>query len=192
MTSRLFGSIKQRILVLFITIVLVITLIILAIVGGFLSHSLVRDLLEQNAISVVQGYARSIQTWRQERVRELSKLAEADILKESRWDEMEPLLQGGQMENTDQYYRIYFVAEKDGSYNTTLRSPAGNIADRSYFAQVMGGETVISEPPLVSRSTGEKNCCFSCTDLERYAHRSCAPAGLGRWLNRNLSDDCGP
>ncbi len=153
MTSRLFGSIKQRILVLFITIVLVITLIILAIVG-FLSHSLVKDLLEQNATSVVQGYARSIQTWRQERVRELSKLAEADILKESRWDEMEPLLQG-QMENTDQYYRIYFVAEKDGSYNTTLRSPAGNIADRSYFAQVMGGETVISEP-LVSRSTGEK------------------------------------
>ncbi len=116
--------------------------------------------MEQNAISVVQGYARSIQTWRQERVRELSKLAEADILKESRWDEMEPLLQGGQMENTDQYYRIYFVAEKDGSYNTTLRSPAGNIADRSYFAQVMGGETVISEPPLVSRSTGVKKLLF--------------------------------
>lgn len=153
MTSRFFGSIRQRILILFIAIVLVITVAILTI-AGILSHSLVKDLLEQNATSIVQTYARSIQTWRTERMREMTQLATADILKEASWEQIEPMLQR-QMENTEQYYRIYFVAEKDGSYNTTLMREAGNIADRTYFEPVMNGETVISEP-VISRSTGEK------------------------------------
>lgn len=153
MTSRFFGSIKQRVLILFISIVLVITLASLTIVG-LLSHSLVKDLLEQNATSIVQTYARSIQTWRTERMREMTKLATADILRQASWEHIEPVLQR-QMENTEQYYRIYFVAEKDGDYNTTLQRFAGNIADRAYFAAVMAGETVMSEP-LISRSTGEK------------------------------------
>jgi EAL domain-containing protein (putative c-di-GMP-specific phosphodiesterase class I)/GGDEF domain-containing protein len=151
--SRFFGSIRQRVLFLFVSIVLIITVTILATVG-ILSRSLVKNLLEQNATSITQSYARSIHTWRGERIREMTQIASMDILKRASWEEIEPVLQQ-YMEDTDDYYRIYFVAEKDGSYNTTLQRSAGSIADRPYFPLVMQGETIVSEP-LISRSMGEK------------------------------------
>lgn len=64
MASRFFGSIRQRVLFLFVSIVLIITVTILATVG-ILSRSLVKNLLEQNATSITQSYARSIHTWRE-------------------------------------------------------------------------------------------------------------------------------
>ena len=59
MASRFFGSIRQRVLFLFVSIVLIITVTILATVG-ILSRSLVKNLLEQNAIHHPELHQRSI------------------------------------------------------------------------------------------------------------------------------------
>lgn len=153
MSNWLSGSIRRRVLVLFISFVLVLTLIIIA-VTGHLARSLVDDLVEQHAFALAGSQAQIVDRWKQERIQELKQLAKSPLLETLDWDLIEPFLQK-QIRDTEGYYRIFFVATPDGDYNTTSQRFAGNIADRSYFAPTMIGETVLSEP-LISRSTGEK------------------------------------
>lgn len=147
------GSIRRRVLVSFISLVLVLALIIIG-VTGYLSRSLVDDLVEKNAFALVRSQVQIVDLWRQERIQELRQLANSPILETRDWEQIEPFLQR-QIRDAADYYIIFFVASPDGDYNTTLQRSAGNVADRSYFAPVMAGETVISEP-ILSRSTGEK------------------------------------
>lgn len=153
MGKGIFGSIRSRVLVLFIAIVFTFVIVVL-IATGLLSRSVVNDLVQKNAVALVQSYARNIEIWREERIHELKQLANSDVLESMDWEQIEPHLQR-QMEQSESSYRHFFVATLDGNYNTTTQRNAGNVLDRPYFAPVLTGQTVISDP-LISRSSGEK------------------------------------
>lgn len=121
---------------------------------GILSRSIVKNLVEEKALNLVDHQSRIISLWQQERIADLEQLANSHLVESLDWDQIEPHLQR-QIEEAPDYYLIYFVATPDGHYNTTAQRDAGDILDRSYFPRVLAGETVISEP-LISRSTGQR------------------------------------
>lgn len=153
MAKWAFGRIRDRVLFLFLIIVFIFTLAVM-ITTGFLTRSLVDDLVEQNAWTLVQSQSMISALWQEERMQELKQLANSALLESLDWVRMEPHLQR-QIKESAPYFLIYLVATPDGNYNTTLQRQAGNIGDREYFSRVMAGETVISEP-MISKSTGEK------------------------------------
>ena len=153
MFQWLSGSVRRRVLVTFISLVLVLAVIIIGLTG-FLSSSLVDNLVEENSFALVNSRAQMVDLWKQERMQELKQLANSPILETGDWGQIESFLQR-QIQEAPDYYLIFFVATPDGEYSTTLQRSAGNVGDRSYFAQAMAGKTVISEP-VFSRSTGEK------------------------------------
>lgn len=148
-----FGSIRNRVLALFLAVVLAFTLAVM-IITGVLTRSLVTDLVVENAQALVHHQSHIISLWQKERVADLEQLANSDLLETMDWDSIEPYLLR-QIEEAPPYYLIFFVAEPDGSYNTTSQRNAGSIADREYFPKVLAGETVITGP-LVSRSTTQR------------------------------------
>lgn len=153
MPSWPFGSIRQRVLVLFVAIVFIFTLLVMT-TSGVLIRSLVDDLVDERALNLVEGQSHIISLWLNERVLELTQLANSDLIETLDWDAIEPFLQR-RIQQSHDYFLIYFVATPDGHYDTTSQRAAGNISDREYFSRVMAGETVVSEP-LVSRSTDER------------------------------------
>jgi len=148
-----FTRIRQRVLVLFVTIVVVLTLFVVT-TTGILTRALVNDLVEERALDLVQHQNQVIGLWLEERITELEQLAHSSLLESLDWDEIEPHLQR-RIAQSENYYLIFFVASPDGEYNTTSMRNAGNISDRDYFPRVFAGETVVSEP-LVSRSTDQR------------------------------------
>lgn len=153
MSRRLFGSIRTRVLVLFLASVLVFTMIVMA-VTGVVTRSLVTDLIEDNARALIRHQSDLIALWQRERMADLRQLANSDLVETMDWDLIEPFLQR-QLEEAPPYYLIFFVADPSGHYDTTAQRNAGNISDRPYFPRVFAGETVISEP-LISRSTDQR------------------------------------
>lgn len=149
----LLGKIRQRVLVLFVAIAFTLTLLVL-IATAMLTRSLVNDLVEERALDLVQNQHQIINLWLDERVLELTKLANTSLVESLDWDAIEPDLQRRIAQSPD-YFLLYFMATPDGSYHTTSMRNAGNIHDRDYFIRVMAGETVISNP-IISRSTNER------------------------------------
>lgn len=163
--GKFFGSIKQRVLFLFISIVLIITMSILTI-DGLLSRSLVKNLLEQNATAVVQTYARGLQSWRSNRMREVEKLAQTQSLKGSNWDQIEEFLLR-QSEELGAEQHGLFLAERDGESMLT----------GDYFSRVFLGETIISKPILTADS-GEKIIVAAAPVWDESGHRVLRLLGL--------------
>lgn len=153
MPSWSFRKIRHRVLALFVVVGLVLTLVVL-LATGILTRSLVANLVEDNARNLVQTQSNIIELWLEERVQELVQLANSSLLESLDWEAIEPHLQRRIAQSHD-YFLIYFLAAPDGSYDTTSQREAGYIGDRDYFARVMAGETVVSEP-IVSRSTNER------------------------------------
>ncbi len=149
-----FKSIRHRILALFLSIVLLITVFIIG-VTSIITRNQVSTLVEENSLLLVQSHAEMIYSFLQERKREIKDLAESPIVKTMNWDIIEPFLQN-QISDLESYYVIFFVAAPDGTYDTTLVRQAGNISDREYFQTVLQGHTTISEP-VISKSTGRKS-----------------------------------
>ena len=149
-----FKSIRHRILALFLSIVLLITVFIIG-VTSIITRNQVSTLVEENSLLLVQSHAEMIYSFLQERKREIKDLAESPIVKTMNWDIIEPFLQN-QIADLESYYVIFFVAAPDGTYDTTLIRRAGNISDREYFQTVLQGRTTISEP-VISKSTGRKS-----------------------------------
>ncbi len=147
------GRIRQRVLVLFVAIAFTLTLFLLVTTGIF-TRSLVNDLVEERALDLVQSQHQIINLWLDERLLDLTNLANNALIETVDWNEIEPYLQRRMAQSHD-YFLIYFVATPDGSYNTTSMRDAGNISDRDYFASVMAGKTVISNP-IISRSMNER------------------------------------
>ena len=96
------GSIRRRVLVSFISLVLVLALIIIG-VTGYLSRSLVDDLVEKNAFALVRSQVQIVDLWRQERIQELRQLANSPILETRDWEQIEPFLQR-QIRDAADYY----------------------------------------------------------------------------------------
>ncbi|WP_208597712.1 bifunctional diguanylate cyclase/phosphodiesterase [Desulfogranum mediterraneum] len=111
-------------------------------------------LIDENATQMVDLYSKTIGDWVQERKQEMRTHANVPAVISMNWEETEPYLRQ-EIAKRDSYYLIFFVADRDGNYNTTLLRNAGNISDRDYFPRVMAGETIVSEP-VFSRSTGKQ------------------------------------
>lgn len=147
------GSVKRRVLVTFVSLVLILSLLIIGLTG-YLSSSLVENLVEENFFALINSRAQVVSLWRHERMQELIQLANTPLLETGDWELIEPFLQR-QIQKAPNYYLLFFMAYPNGEYHTTLQRFAGHVGDRSYFTPAMSGQTVISEP-LFSRSTGEK------------------------------------
>lgn len=148
-----FGRIRDRVLALFIIVVLGLTVTVM-IITGVLTRALVTDLVVENAQALAHQQSEILALWQRERMADLQQLANSDLLETMDWDLIEPYLRR-QIEEAPPYYLIFFVADPEGNYNTTMERNAGNIADREYFPKAMAGETVITGP-LISRSTSQR------------------------------------
>jgi diguanylate cyclase (GGDEF)-like protein len=146
-------SIRIKILLVFLSSTLFI--------AGSLSYASYRTMLEkmtslidENAAQMVESYSRSIGNWIQERKLEMRTHADVPAVSSMKWEDTEPYLRQ-EIAMRAPYYLIFFVAEKNGDYNTTLSRNAGNLIDRDYFPEVMAGKTIVSKP-IISRSTGKQ------------------------------------
>lgn len=148
-----FGRISDRVLALFLLVVLTLMGIVM-LITGVLTRSLVHQLVVENARALAHHQSHILALWQRERMADLQQLANNDLLETMDWEQIEPYLLR-QIEEAFPYYLIFFVADPEGNYNTTLTRDAGNIADREYFGQVMEGQTVITGP-LLSRSTDQR------------------------------------
>lgn len=153
MPSWKFGKIRDRVLALFVIIVLGLTATVM-LISGVLTRSLVTDLVAENAQALAHHQSEILSLWQRERMTYLRQLANSELLQTMDWEQIEPFLQQ-QMAEAPPYYLILFVAAPDGSYNTTLERSAGFVNDREYFGRVMAGETLITGP-LLSRSTNQR------------------------------------
>lgn len=146
-------SIRIKILLVFLSSTLLII--------GSLTYASYRIMLErmsividQNATQMVGSYSKSIGDWIQERKQEMRSHADVPVISSMNWEETEPYLRQ-EIARRDPYYLIFFVADRDGNYHTTLSRNAGNLLNRDYFPRVMAGETIVSKP-VISRSTGNQ------------------------------------
>lgn len=153
MVSLPFRSIRIKILLVFLSSTLLII--------GSLTYASYRIMLErmsilidENATQMVGSYSKSISDWIQEREQEMRTHADVPAVSSMNWEVIEPYLRQ-EIDKRESYYLIFFVADRDGNYNTTLRRNAGNLLNRDYFPKVMAGETIVSKP-VISRSTGKQ------------------------------------
>ena len=144
-------GVRTRVLCLnFVMGVLLVSLMTLC--SGILMLSAITRLVNHLAERAVDGYARQLGMWFDERRREMETLAETQTVRTMSWDAAGSWLTRDANLKTNTYY-FFFLADRKGDYNTTLKRNAGNIADRKYFSQVMQGKTVLSDP-VISKSTG--------------------------------------
>lgn len=148
-----FRSIRIKILLVFLSSTLLII--------GSLTYASYRIMLgrmslviDENATQMVGSYSKSIGDWIQERKQEMRTHADVPAVISMNWEETEPYLRQ-EIDKREPYYLIFFVADRDGNYNTTLLRNAGNLLNRDYFSKVMAGETIVSKP-VISRSTGNQ------------------------------------
>ena len=148
-----FRSIRIKILLVFLSSTLLII--------GSLTYASYRIMLEkmsilidENATQMVGSYSKSIGDWIQERKQEMRTHADVPAIISMNWEVTEHYLRQ-EIDKRESYYLIFFVADRDGNYNTTLRRNAGNLLNRDYFPKVMAGETIVSKP-VISKSTGNQ------------------------------------
>ncbi len=110
--------------------------------------------IDENATQMVDSYSRSIGNWIQERKLEMRTHADVPAVSNMNWEDTEPYLRQ-EIAIRAPYYLIFFVADRNGNYNTTLTRNAGSLVDREYFPEVMAGKTIVSKP-IISRSTGNQ------------------------------------
>lgn len=147
------SSIRIKILLVFLSSTLLITGA-LTYASYHLMLERVSMLVDENATQMVGSYSSAIGDWIQERKQEMRTHADVPVVSSMNWDETEPYLRQ-EIAGRDPYYLIFFVASRDGNYNTTLNRNAGNLLNRDYFPKVMAGETIVSKP-VISKSTSKQ------------------------------------
>lgn len=148
-----FRSIRIKILLVFLSC----TLLIIGSLTYASYHIMLERmsiLIDENATQMVGFYSKTIGDWVQERKQEMRTHADVPVVVSMNWEESEFYLRQ-EIDKRESYYLIFFVADRDGNYNTTIFRNAGNLIDRDYFPKVMAGETIISKP-VISRSTGKQ------------------------------------
>ncbi len=148
-----FKSIKGRIVLLFAAQSVIISIFFL-LLSQFYSMKISIKNLDYNSTALVNSFEQTINNWIKERKRDITNLSMLPAIKKMDWNSIEPYLQ--ELIAKDNYrYFMYFLADKNGDYHTTMQRNAGNISNREYFVRVMNGETIISDP-LISKSTGRQ------------------------------------
>jgi hypothetical protein len=112
------SSIRIKILLVFLSSTLLITGA-LTYASYHLMLERVSMLVDENATQMVGSYSSAIGDWIQERKQEMRTHADVPVVSSMNWDETEPYLRQ-EIAGRDPYYLIFFVASRDGNYNTTL------------------------------------------------------------------------
>lgn len=144
------NSIKWRLLTPIAIVVSIMVVVLASVSYGLAQQALVEKIDEANSQAIAglqQTISAQLEKWTAQ-VRLLASLPAAQTMD---WSRVYPFLEQNMEQLTD--FEIVFLADRTGAFNTTLHA-TGNIGDRDYFAPVMAGETVVSQP-VVSKSTNE-------------------------------------
>jgi len=144
------NSIKWRLLTP-ISIVVSIMVVVLASVSYGLAQQALVDKIDEANSQAIAGLQKTISAKLETWTAQVELLASMPVAQSMDWSRLYPYLE----QNMEQFsgFEILFLADRTGAFNTTLHA-TGNIGDRDYFAPVMAGETVVSQP-VISKSTNE-------------------------------------
>lgn len=132
--------------------VLIITLVGISLLSGIV-YLKAKEIIINDIEEIARNKGEKLIATTDDKVYEWKKrinlLADIDIVKNQNYEALRKLISS----NKDfEDFQLVIMAKKDGSYQSK-NGKIGNIADRSYFAKVMKGESVVSEP-VISKSTG--------------------------------------
>ncbi|MFW5982278.1 MAG: EAL domain-containing protein [Halanaerobiaceae bacterium] len=148
---KLHNSLRIKI-TFFVLLVYIIITVVLISLSANLSDNFLTTLLHEHGEKTVNSYSGMVSNWFEEREADLDVYAETAEIKDMDYETIEPYLQG-ELEKHQHIYSMFFIADQAGNFRSTDGS-SGNLANRSYFSEVMSGNLVISEP-LVSLTDGE-------------------------------------
>lgn len=141
-------SIKWRLLTPIAAAICVMVVALAGISYNLSQSTLVAKIDEVNT-SAVAGLQQTITATLEEWTAQIELLAALPEVQSLNWQRIFPFLDRNKDLFTD--FEMLFIADKNGDFDTTTHA-VGNIGDRDYFAPVMAGETVVSQP-VISRST---------------------------------------
>ncbi len=143
-------SIKWRLLTPIAIVVSIMVVVLASVSYGLAQQALVEKIDEANS-QAIAGLQKTISAKLEKWTAQVRVLASMPVAQTMDWSRLYPYLEKNMEQFTD--FEIVFLADRTGAFNTTLHA-TGNIGDRDYFAPVMAGETVVSQP-VVSKSTNE-------------------------------------
>lgn len=143
-------SIKWRLLTPIAAAICIMVVALAGISYSLAQSTLVAKIDEVNTASVA-GLQQTISATLEEWTAQIELLAALPEVQTLNWQRIFPFLDRNKDLFTD--FEILFIADKNGDFNTTVHA-VGNVGDRDYFAPVMAGETVVSQP-VISRSTND-------------------------------------
>ena len=124
--------------------------------SAYYSYEVVRNLildnLKQHALLKVQHEVDEIDGWLATRLAEIETIANTPTIRTMDWSVAGSYLKS-EVKRLKEYTHISLVSP-DGSYYTTkVDRASGNLKDRQFFEQAMGGDVSIADP-VIARSTG--------------------------------------
>lgn len=128
--------------------------VILITMSFNISQTTLLNQIAESGLNSSRAYADLIGSWFKNSINEMNAYANCPEIKTMEWDRMSPYLTNEFYSKIDIYDHL-FVANAKGNYSTTLVKNAGNISDRPYFAPVMNGQVIVSDP-VISRTTGNQ------------------------------------
>lgn len=141
-------SIKWRLLTPIAAAICIMVVALAGISYNLAQSTLVAKIDEVNTAAVA-GLQQTISATLEEWTAQIELLAALPEVQTLNWQRIFPFLDRNKDLFTD--FEMLFIADKNGDFDTTTHA-VGNIGDRDYFAPVMAGETVVSQP-VISRST---------------------------------------
>lgn len=144
------NSIKWRLLTPIAIIVTIMVVVLASVSYGLARQALVEEIDEANS-QAIAGLQKTISAKLEKWTAQVEVLASMPLAQTMDWSRLYPYLEQNMKRFAD--FEILFLADRTGAFNTTLHA-TGNIGDRDYFAPVMAGETVVSQP-VVSKSTNQ-------------------------------------
>ncbi len=143
-------SIKWRLLTPIAAAICIMVVALAGISYNLAQSTLVTKIDEANTAAVA-GLQQTIGATLDKWTAQIELLAALPEVQSLNWQRAFPFLDRNLNLFAD--FEILFIADKNGDFNTTLHT-VGNVGDRDYFAPVMAGETVLSQP-IISRATND-------------------------------------
>ena len=146
---------KKVWLKLFVAFVLVsgISLLLLSVGNVWMLQRILQPQIEQTSVEVLAGRAAEIGEWVDGLVTQTLDFTRLDSVRSMDWERIKSELQSIMQVNTHRYDKI-LVAELDGFYWAT-NDKTGNIFDRGYFQEILGGKDFAVSNAVASKSTGK-------------------------------------
>lgn len=116
-----------------------------------------KETTESYSAEITKARADEISQWLAGNVAELKQLAKNEVLLNTTWEDIEPILLKFAEEKKEEYGLVFYI-HPDGTYYISGKGLAqANIKERDYFKQIFEeNKNQAITDPSVSKSTGEK------------------------------------